>query len=80
METSHQTVKKFKVEGDAQIFRNCLHSLVKHRSKKVSKRNLVINLDYSFRIEANPGKPTVNQTFPMAQCVSECVPDALDVD
>ena len=77
MEINHKT---FKVERDAQIFHNCLHSLAKHRSNKVSKRSLVINLDYSFRIEANPVKPTVNQTFPMAQCVPECVPDALDVD
>ena len=80
MEPNHQTVKTFKVEGDAQIFHNGLHSLVKHRSKKVSKRNLVINLDYSFRIEANPVKPTVNQTFPMTQCVPECALDALDAD
>ena len=80
METSHQTVKTFKVEGDAQMFHNCLHSLVKHRSKKVFRRSLVINLDYRFRIEANPVKPTVNQIFPMAQCVPECVLDTLDVD
>ena len=63
---------------------DCLHSLINYWSKKVSKRNLVINLDYSFKIEANPVKPTVNQTFPMAQCllecVPECVPDVLDVD
>ena len=48
--------------------------------QRVSKRNLVINLDYSFKIEANPVKPTVNQIFPMARYVPECVPDALDVD
>ena len=80
METIHQTVKTFKREGNAQIFHNFPHSLVKHRSKKVSKRNMVINLDHSSKIEANPVKPTVNQTFLMAQCVPECVPAALDVD
>ena len=73
-------VNQSEVEGNAQIFHNCLHSLVKHWSKKFFKRNLVINLDYSFKIKANPVKPTVNQTFPMAQCVPECVPDVLDVD
>ena len=67
------------VEGNAQSFHNCLHNLVKHWSKKLFKRNLVVNLDYSFTIEANPVKPTVNQIFPMAQCVRECVPDVLDV-
>ena len=80
METGHQTVKTFKVEGDAQIFHNWLHSLAKHRSKKVSKRNLVINLDHSFRIEINQVKPTVNHTLPMAQCVHECVRHAVDAD
>ena len=80
METNHQTVKTFKAEGNAQIFHNSLHSLVKHWSKKVSKRNSVINLDYSFKIEANTIIPTVHQTFPLAKRVPECVPDILDVD
>ena len=80
METNHQTVKTFKVEGNAQIFHNCLHCHVKHWSKKVFKRNFVINLDYSFNIEANPVKPTANQTFLMTECVPECVPAALDAD
>ena len=68
METNHQIVKKHLTLKNAQIFHNCLNSLVKHWSMKVSKTNLVINLDYSFKIEATPVKPAVNQTLPMAMC------------
>ena len=78
METNHQTVKTLKVKGNAQIFHNCCSQ--SSWSKKVSKRNLVITLDYSFKIEGNPVKPTVNQTLSMAQCVPECFPDVLDAD
>ena len=34
------------------------------------ERNLVINLDYSFKIETNTVKPTVNQTFPKGPACS----------
>ena len=73
METNHQTdFRHVGLKEMPRFFTNCLYSLAKHWSKKVTKRNLVINLDYSFKI--------LNQTFSMAQCVSKYVPDVLDVD
>ena len=86
MEVNYQTVKNIclSLKEMCRFFTAVLIFLLNIGQRKSPKRNLVINLDYSFKIEANPVKPTVNQTFPMwvpmAQCVPEYVRDVLDAD